>query len=187
MTRKRKKTSATEGDGDSGGVTLDFGRLFSGIGDFVDLVGKLAESGEKHIERHGEFRVKGLGDQARGVYGFSIRSGIGGGGPRVQSFGNLYPSEDGLVVDDVREPLVDVFDEGDEIVVTAELAGALESEILVFFDDDVLMIETVGARRYFKEVQLPARVAAQDFQQIYNNGILEIRVRKHAAAGKEDA
>ena len=164
-----------------GGATLDVGALFRGLGDFVDLVGKLAEDGEKHIERHGEFRVKGLGDQARGAYGFSIRSGIGGDGPRVRSFGNLHAREDGIVVDDMNEPLVDVFDEGDEIVVTAELPGVVEDEILVHVDGGLLTVETVGERRYVKDVRLPAPVTDGGVRQTYNNGVLEIRIGKRTA------
>jgi|GEM_PF-7088965 len=125
MTKKKTKT---ETGGSHGSADPEFGGLFRGLGDFVSLLGKLAEAGEKHIERKGEFRVKGLGDRGRGVYGFSIRSGIGGGGPRVEPFGNVRSSDEGLVVDPVREPLVDVFDEGSEIVVTAELPGVSEKD-----------------------------------------------------------
>lgn len=182
MSRKRNGEDSTRHADALGDVTLDFGALFRNLGDFVDLVGKLTEAGEKQIERHGEFRIKSLGDQARGVYGFSIRSGIGGDGPRVRSFGNLHASEDGFVVTDVREPLVDVFDEGDEIVVTAELPGVLEHEIMVHIDGGLLTIETAGERRYVKDVRLPTPVADDGVRQTYNNGVLEIRAGKRAAS-----
>lgn len=173
----KKKTPPGSGQA-SDPPDLEFGGLFRGLGDFVSLLGKLAETGGKHIEREGEFRVKGLGDQARGVYGFSIRSGIGGGKPRVEPFGNVHASDDGLVVDEVREPLVDVFDEGNVIVITAELPGVLESDIAVRFEGDMATIEANGKRRYAKEVLLPGVVSANDFKQSYNNGMLEIRVGK---------
>lgn len=173
----KKKTTAETG-GTHGAADPEFGGLFRGLGDFVSLLGKLAEAGEKHIERQGEFRVKGLGDRGRGVYGFSIRSGIGGGGPRVEPFGNVRSSDEGLVVDPVREPLVDVFDEGSEIVVTAELPGVSENDIVVRVDGDMLVIETNGARRYVKEVLLPVATSAKTHARSYNNGMLEIRVKK---------
>jgi len=174
MSKKRKTTSQ-----DENGVDLELGGLFRGLTDFVEAVGKLAEAGEKHVERQGEFRVKGLGDQARGVYGFSIRSGIAGGKPRVEPFGNVHSSDEGLVVDDVREPLVDVFEEDDEMVITAELPGVAEQDISVRFDGDMVIIETSGDRRYAKETLLPAPVAGDDdVERSYNNGVLEVRVRK---------
>ncbi len=174
MPKKRKTTSPEES-----GVDLDLGGMFRGLTDFVEAVGKLAEAGGDPVERRGEFRVKGLGDEARGVYGFSIRSGIAGGKPRVEPFGNVHTSDDGLVVDDVREPLVDVFEEDEEIVITAELPGVAEEAISVRFDGDVVVIETSGDRRYAKETLLPTPVGDDaDIQQSYNNGVLEIRVRK---------
>ncbi len=184
MGKKRNTTNSKDSKktsgGIEGGVELDFGGLFRGLGDVVDLVGKLAEAGEQQVERHGEFRVKGLGDQARGVYGFSIRSGIGDAEPRVEPFGNVHADQEGLVVDDVREPLVDLFDEGKKIVVTAELPGVQEKEIALRFEGDVVTIETLGERRYAKEVLLPAPVAPETQRLSYNNGVLEIRIDKQS-------
>jgi HSP20 family protein len=173
---KKKTTEKPDSSGDA--PEMELGGLFRGLGDFVNLLGKLAETGEKLTEREGEFRVKGLGDNARGVYGFSIRSGVGGGKPRVQPFGNMRTSEAGLVVDEVREPLVDIFDEDSEIVITAELPGVLESEIRTSVEGDVVTIETKGERHYAKEILLPEAVSAKSLRQSYNNGVLEIRVKK---------
>ena len=118
MTRKKQSGDETDEEETTGG----FGALFRGLGDFVELMGGLVEQGERRTERQGSFRVKGLGDEARGVYGFSIRTGLGGV-PHVQRFGNIRPTPKGPIVDEIREPLVDVFDEGAEIMVTAELPG----------------------------------------------------------------
>ena len=184
---KKHKSSGKGGDGTPGDIDLDFGGVLRGLGDFVNLVGKLAEAGERHVERRGEFRVKGLGDQARGVYGFSIRSGIGGGKPRVEPFGNLHAGDDGLVVKDAREPIIDVFDEGEEIVVTAELPGVSAEEISIRFEGDVLTIETLGERRYAKDVSLPAPVRTADTSYTYNSGVLEIRAGKRAPGDGDHA
>lgn len=182
MKGKKKTASERSASGDereiAGGVELDFGGLFRGLGDVVDLIGKLAEAGEQHIERHGEFRVKGLGDQAKGVYGFSIRSGIGGAKPKVEPFGNVQADEEGLVVADIREPLVDLFDEGEEIVIAAELPGVSGGDISVTFEDDGMKIETLGERHYVKEMELPSAVDPETLKQSYNNGVLELRIDK---------
>lgn len=183
MTEDKKDASKGSGTRDNGksaeDVELDFGGLFRGLGEFVDLVGKLAEAGEKHVSRQGEFRIKGLDDRARGVYGFSIRTGLGGTNrSRVEPFGNVQASEEGLVVGDVREPLVDVFDESDEIVVTAELPGVSERDISVTFEDEALKIETFGERHYAKKMDLPSAVAPESLKQTYNNGVLELRIDK---------
>ena len=162
-------------------VTFDlgFGGLFKGLGNFVDLLGEMIETGEEEVTRGGEFRVKGLGDKGRGVYGFSVRTGIGGI-PRVEPFGNIRTTEDGPVVAEVREPLVDVFDEEQEIVVVAELPGVGEEEVHIEIQDDILSLETTGERKYAKEILLPEPVDAATLQQAYKNGILELRLKKAA-------
>ncbi|SJZ58785.1 HSP20 family protein [Enhydrobacter aerosaccus] len=172
---KRGKTG-----GKDDGPEIEVGGLFRQLGEAVDLLGKLVEVGAVH-SRQGEFRVKGLGDKARGVYGFSIRTGLGGeSGAQVERFGNVHPSREGFVVDEVREPLVDVFDEADEVAVTAELPGVTEAEITVEVLGDQLTVESKGERRYAKEITLPAEIDPATLQRKYNNGVLELRMRKKA-------
>lgn len=181
MTNERNGEGSTESGGNLNDVALDFRVLFRRFGNFADLLRKLVEAGGAHIKRRGEFRVSGLGDQARGVYGFSIRSGIAEGEPRIEAFGNLHPREDGFIVGDVHEPLVDVLDEGDEIVVRAELPGVFEDEILVRVDGERLTIKTIGERQYSKELWLSAPIAEDSLGMSYGNGLLEVRARKRIA------
>ncbi|MBM4465418.1 MAG: Hsp20/alpha crystallin family protein [Chloroflexi bacterium] len=177
MTEKKKRETKEEAK-----VTFDlgFGGLFKGLGDFIDLLGDMIETGEEEVTRTGEFRVKGLGDKGRGVYGFSVRTGVGGV-PRVERFGNIRATEEGPVVAEVREPLVDVFDEEQEIVIAAELPGVAEEEVHIEIQDDILSLETTGERKYAKEILLPEPVDAATLQKAYKNGILELRLKKAKA------
>jgi HSP20 family protein len=173
MPRKKKEEPKEE-------VTVDlgFGGLFKGLGNFLDMVSELAEKGDEVATRTGEFRVKGLGDKGRAVYGMTVRTGIGGI-PRVEPFGNIRTGEAGEpMVADVREPLVDVFDEDEEIVVVVELPGVAEGEIKVEVQDDVLSLETTGEHSYAKEILLSEAVEATDPEKTYRNGILEVRLKK---------
>src|SRR5438094_9535703 len=111
-------------------IDLGFGSLFKGLGDFMDIISELAETEAGKKSQSGEFQVKGMGDKARGVYGFSVRTGIGGV-PQVERFGNIRKTETGPIVADVREPLVDIFDEDQEIVIVVELPGVTETDIKV--------------------------------------------------------
>jgi len=176
---ERKRPRKTEASFD-----LGFGGLFKGLGDFLDLLSQVVEASEEEvtrsdegITRSGKFRVKGLGQQAQGVYGFSIRAGIGGI-PKVDHFGNIRTTDEGPIVAEVREPLVDTFDEEEEIVIVAELPGVDEDEIRVEIQDDILSLETTGDRKYAKEILLPKAVDATTLQKTYKNGILELRLRK---------
>ena len=100
-------------------IDFGLGGLFKGIGNFFDLLSEMGEEGETEVRRTGEFKVKGL-DKAKSIYGVNIRMGLGGI-PAVEHFGNIRATEEGPVVAEEREPLVDVFDEGDVILVIAEL------------------------------------------------------------------
>ena len=156
---------------------LGFGGLFKGLGDFIDLLGEMIETGEEEVTRTGEFKIKGLGEKARGVYGLSVRTGIGGI-PRVERFGNIRATEEGPEVAEVREPLVDLFDEDQEIVIVVELPGVGEEEIQIEMQDDILSLETTGERKYAKEILLPHAVEATTLKKTYRNGILELRIKK---------
>lgn len=158
-------------------VDIGFGSLFKGLGDFVGVLGKLVEAGEERMERTGEFKVKGLGDKARGVYGVSVRVGLGGE-PHIERFGNIRTTREGPEVVDVREPLIDVFDEEDEVVVAAELPGVKEDAVEVEIRGDVLSLSSSGERRYAKEVLLPSAVDAASMKRSFNNGLLELRMKK---------
>jgi HSP20 family protein len=171
--KKKKKTEPEIS------IDLGVGGLFKGLGNFLDLLSEMVESTEEVEEttRTGEFKVKGLGEKGRGVYGVSVRVGVGGV-PHVEHFGNIRTTQEGPEVVEVREPLVDVFDEEQEIVVAAELPGVVEEEIRVDIQDDVLSLETTGERKYAKEILLPALVDAATLQKTYKNGILELRLKK---------
>ena len=173
-----KKTKKKEEENIS--IDLGVGGLFKGLGNFLDLLSGMVETAEEsggETNRTGEFKVKGMGDKARGVYGFSVRTGIGGV-PHVEHFGNIRTTQTGPEVAEVREPLVDVFDEAQEIVIAAELPGVSETEIHIEIQDDVLSLETNGERKYAKEILLPTEVDAASLQKTYKNGILELRLKK---------
>jgi len=160
-------------------VTLDFGLggLFKGLGDFLDVFSDMIPNDGQEVTKSGEFKVKGLGDKAKGVYGFTVRTGLGGI-PKVERFGNIRPTEEGPVVADVREPMVDIFDEGKEIVLVAELPGVSEEEVKVEVRDDVLSLQTTGERKYEKEILLPGKVNAKSMGKTFKNGILELRLKR---------
>jgi len=150
-----KKTKKAEEDIS---IDLGMGGLFKGLGNFLDLLSDLVEKADdvEGTTQTGEFKVKGLGEKGRGVYGFSVRTASGGGTPRVDHFGNIRSTPTGPEVTEVREPLVDVFDEAQEIVMVAELPGVSEDEVKVEIQEDVLSVETTGQRKYAKEILLPA-------------------------------
>ena len=151
---------------------ISFGGLFKGLGNLIDLASKLSEEG---VEKRGD--IKGLPKGAKGVYGFSIRTLAGK--PVIESFGNIRETAKGPVVEEVREPIVDIFDEEDHISVIAELPGVSEDEIKVEVAGDILnLIASDSDRKYAKEILLPGKVKPESVKTSYRNGILEITMEK---------
>jgi HSP20 family protein len=152
--------------------------VFRSLGGFLDLISKLAEHGDGEFKRSGE-----LGDDKKGVkavYGFSVRVG-GGGKPQIEKFGNVKDKDDGEgpLVEEAREPMVDMFDEGDHLLLVAELPGVEEDDIRFEVKEDVLSLTaTCGDRKYRKEVLLSAAVRAQAASSSYHNGVFEIKLPK---------
>lgn len=168
---KNRKRERGEGE-----INLGLGGVFRGLGNLIDLLSEMAEEGKTQVSRTGELQGKEL----KGVYGFNIKVGLGGA-PSIETFGNIRKSKEGPVVEEVREPLVDLLDEGDSFRVVAELPGVEASDIKVDLRDDILTLSAESKdRKYSKEVLLPSRPQPGDPAISYRNGILEVRVRKAA-------
>jgi len=157
---------------DFGVGKIGFGGLFKGLGNLIDLADKLKEEG---VERGGD--IKGLPRRAKGVYGVSIRTLAGK--PVIETFGNIRETAKGPVVEEVREPIVDVFDEEDHILVIAELPGVSEDKIKIEVDGDILNLTASDTdKKYAKEILLPSKVKPPSLKTTYKNGIFEIKLDK---------
>ncbi len=164
--------------GRKGGEGFGLGDLFKGIGDLIELLKEMEAEGKTEATRTGELRGKGRLKDLRGVYGFNVKVGLGGE-PTVETFGNIKKSEEGAVVEEVREPLVDIFDENEAIRVIAEMPGVDAGDVRVELKDDILTISAEGKdRKYSKEILLPAKGKQESLKTSYRNGILEVTVAK---------
>lgn len=172
-TQKRGK-----GPEDKGSMGL--GGFLSGLGTVIEKLGELAEKGET-LHKSGTF---GDADgKIKGIYGFNIRTGIGGEGITVEPFGNVRKDEETgrAVVDEVREPMVDLFDEHDCVLVVAEMPGISEKDVKLDLHDDIVTIAAEhGDMKYRREVLLPATFTADRMSSKCHNGVLEVRFAKQA-------
>jgi len=79
----------------------------------------------------------------------------------------------------VREPLVDVFDEDDLLLIIAELPGVAKKDVQIEIHHGLLKLSTATkGRRYAKELELPCPIDEGTLESAYKNGVLEIKLRK---------
>ena len=156
--------------------------ILKGFSDILEKLGDLADRGEQ-LSRTGEFSFKPGGGEEKdlkGIYGFSVK--VGGLGQdksvKVEPFGNIRrDTRTGeSVVQEIREPMVDVFEEDDHTLVVAEMPGIGVDDITLEVQDDLLTLTAEkGSKKYRKEVLLPRSYPREKMTVGCNNGILEIR------------
>jgi len=174
---KDKSKKNEDVDMDFGIGKLSLGGLFKGIENLVDLAAKLKDAGGE-INKEGEIDLSNLKEGMKGVFGVSIKTAVGGK-PVVESFGNVKKTPQGPAVEEEREPITDVFDEDKEIRIYAEMPGVNQKDIKLDLKEDILDIwAQTRDRKYHKEILLPSKVQADTLVSSYNNGILEIKVKK---------
>ena len=158
-----------------GGFELGLGGILKGLGDLVEKLGDLSKKGEQ-LSQTGE--IHGPGKDLKGIYGFTFKVGLGDDRPRVEPFGNIRQDRESghTVVQEVREPVVDVFEEEDHVSVLAEMPGISVEDVQITVEEDLLTISAQrGDKKYRKEVLLPASCAREKMQVTCNNGVVEIK------------
>lgn len=165
----------------SGGV----GGFLDGLSNLLERLGELAEKGQE-LRKTGEFG--GPEGGVRGVYGFNIKVGLGEEGVKIEPFGNVHKDErtGEAVVSEISEPLVDVFDEEEYVLVVAEMPGVAEEDIDLALKDDILAIAgDRGQKKYRKEVLLPQSFGSEQMSYTCRNGIVEVKLNKRSEEDQE--
>jgi len=168
----RKKDHAEDA-----GVNFGFGGIFKGIENLVNLVNEMNEAGKTEISRTGE--ITGTDNKGiRAVYGFTVKMGHKGN-HQVQPFGNIKKKENRIVVQEVREPMADLFDEGDNLRLIIELPGVRQEDVNLDIKNDIVVISANSPdRKYAKEIFLPFPVNPDTVETFFNLGVLEIRLAR---------
>jgi HSP20 family protein len=182
-TRKRPS-----GDPDSSGKAVKLpshlGGILGGLGGLIEKLGELAEAGER-LSRSGEFQD--ASGKLRGVYGIHVKTGLGDQGQQelqVEPFGNIRPPPRGYPAgespgEDVREPLVDVHQEEDHVLVLVELPGVARENVTLELAEDRLSLSAQrGQTSYRKEITLPGKFSEEAMHWDCHNGILQVRLTR---------
>ncbi len=157
-----------------------FDGIFKGLGDLVERLSDLAEKGEQ-LSGTNKFQLGDEGKGLKGVYGFSIKTGLGGREVKVEPFGNISKDKatGKSMVHELREPLVDVFEEEDHVLIVAEMPGIEAEDVEVEIQDDILTLSAKrGDKKYRKEILLPGSFQKDKLLSTCRHGIVEIKCMK---------
>lgn len=171
------KKSKTKEDTSVPGFEAGLGGILKGLGGLVEKLGDLAESGHQ-LSKTGE--IRGGNKDIQGIYGFTVKVGLGDDKPHVEPFGNIRRDEAGhTVVQEVREPVADVFEEDNHVTVVLEMPGISAEDVHIDVTDDLLSVVAEKAdKKYRKEILLPGSFSREKMQVTCNNGVIEIRCGK---------
>ncbi|MFO8019826.1 MAG: Hsp20/alpha crystallin family protein [Promethearchaeia archaeon] len=114
--------------------------------------------------------------------GFNVNFGSNGK-PVVKSFGNLKPKKNTNKPEasSFREPLVDVNQDEENVIIVAEMPGIEKKDIELKSSPQEITIstkESAKGRKYYKELDLPAPVDSDHAKARLQNGILEVKLKK---------
>jgi HSP20 family protein len=143
---------------------LGLGGLFATLRETMERLGQASGGSEKTVEIGGR--------EGRMVFGYSVRMGLD---DAAEPFGNV--ADNGRAPDATapRQPIIDVYADGADVVVVAELPGVAEADVSVTLEGAALLIFAAG---WHKRVKLPAVVIPDSLRHSCRNGILEVRLAR---------
>jgi HSP20 family protein len=176
---KGQRSDDSDPPGKTAKIPFSLGGVLGGLGGLIEKLGELAEAGEK-LSQSGEFQD--ASGKLRGVYGIHVKTGLGDQGQqelKVEPFGNLRRQPAGAPpAEDVREPLVDVHEEEDHVLVLVELPGVGKDNVTLELADDRLTLSARhGKVTYRKQIVLPGRFSEEQMHWDCKNGILHIQFK----------
>lgn len=167
----KKKDDAKEG------MDKEMQEIFSDLGrDLSRLMQKLAEKGEefrKKLEEGQGIDIGGLEDlfKSFGFESVDVEFKSEGGKRATSATKEKAPAK-------VREPVVDIFDEENEVLIYVELPGVKQEDIKIQMSGKTLRVEAEHADgRYRKTIQIPESAKGMPSYS-YKNGILRVRFSK---------
>jgi len=156
--------------------------MLDGLAALAEKLNALSEKGQS-ISEKGEFTFPSKEGGIKGVYGFTMKTGLGEKGDqiKVEPFGNIRKDQKTgeAVVQEINEPQVDIFEDEVATTLVAEMPGVGPEDIQIDVRDDVLTISAQkGVKKYRKEMLLSHLLSKERIEVTCNNGVVTIRCRK---------
>jgi HSP20 family molecular chaperone IbpA len=179
----------------------DFRDLFDDF-DIFSVIRKSQNEMEKILKRIGDGTLNGNWEIRQidepDMKGFTIRGRFGTETPMqpLDPIEPIRPSKRRTLpekpfeipktaLNEMREPLVDIFEEDNQLRVYVELPGVEKEDIKLDFGKDSVEVK---ARNFYRTIQLPhGHTEMNDVSTQYKNGVLEIKMPKAKKLREKDA
>ncbi len=102
---------------------------------------------------------------------------------------SFRPSTNNYAKRQEQKPLIDIFQDSNNITIVAEIAGFNKETFKINVKDQKVTLSAKSKeRRYYKSLNLPKVVIPDETHTKYKNGVLEIKLKKaeSTAIGKAD-
>jgi HSP20 family molecular chaperone IbpA len=101
------------------------------------------------------------------------------GMPYINGFGNIiYPDNPRHLIE-TKEPVVEVIESDKTVSITSELKGVLKESIELKITQNTVVIKVNnGKEKYYKKIELPCNVDVDFAITVFQNGILDIELKK---------
>ena len=145
---------------------------------FEDFGSELFDNLEEIIET----LLEEMGESIPFVYGFSIIRRPGED-LEFQKFGNIpeySQNEEKIFPSEVKDPLIDIFENEEFVHVLAEFPEIKKEDILLHATAQNLEIKIIRPFKYSEDIELPVRVDPKSAKANYKNGVLEVTFRRCA-------
>jgi HSP20 family protein len=153
--------------------------------DVYDELEKLGDLIDETIQKAFEGSSEKTDVHKSRIQGFSIKLGPDGK-PQIQEFNNRKSRQKHEINDD-PEPLFDLIEDAENIVVLASLPGAKKEDIKIRTTKNRLTVSVDTSNlECHKELKLPARVDPKLAHASYKNGVLEVKLKKLKRSAKND-
>lgn len=161
------------------------GGIFEGVSNLLGRLSELAEKGQE-LKRASE-QSTDQAKESKPVFDYSVK--FGSAAPKSDGFkvqplstsstSRATPTKKAPPSAEDREPQVDVFEEPDHLLIVAEMPGVGSDDVKLNFDGCHLELTGKTSRlRFFKAIELPYPLSADDATININNGIVEITLKR---------
>lgn len=117
------------------------------------------------------------------VMGWSVNIGPDGK-PIFTKFGHTQQDEEEeKPISEKREPLIDILNQDNEIVLVVETPGVEKKDVKLKTTANQITIE--AGKKFKKTLDLPEEVIPDQSKANYNNGLLEVRLKKKTRKNSE--